>query len=70
MICSNMTDLFLFWHGKYFNVALNFEKISSNIRKGDVPAFKLVFKRGFPEFHLLFLEVPPFSVQKSIYRAV
>jgi hypothetical protein len=44
MLCSNITDLFLFWYGKYFNVALNFEKIPLDIRKGDVPAFKLVFK--------------------------
>jgi len=26
-----MTDSFLFWHGGYFNVALNFEKVSTKL---------------------------------------
>jgi len=31
MICGNMTDSFLFLYGKYFNVALNFEKVSMKL---------------------------------------
>jgi len=37
VICGNMTDSFLFWYGRYFNVALNFEKVSSKLDETTFP---------------------------------
>jgi len=37
MICGNMTDSFLFWYDRYFNVAFNFEKVSTKIDEMTFP---------------------------------